>query len=327
MNRICRDFAVLMSLLFATALPAEPANATTFFNNLWASNGGTDTAIGPNWLAGSFTTDDAEHTKLSATLLLARSLESTSELALYSDAGQKPGSLLATFPSPSYSSSLAPTTFTKSLVELAPDTTYWLVFRAIFGSFNWGWTDDPTIRQTWGQSLTAGQAWLTPDDFPFQYSVSGLQAGDFNNDNAVNVADIDLLTAHIRTGGNNSLYDVNEDTLVNHADLKFEVETILGVDFGDTELDGDVDLSDLGTVATNFARPGAFGWASGNFDADIDVDLADLGALASNFQSGSAQSFADFNALIAAGVPEPASSVALLAMAALTVRARRNRST
>ena len=66
----------------------------------------------------------------------------------------------------------------------------------------------------------------------------------------------------------------------------------------------------------------AYGWASGNFDADIDVDLADLGALASNY-GGSAQSFADFDALIAAVVPEPASGVALLAMAALTVRAQR----
>ena len=93
------------------------------------------------------------------------------------------------------------------------------MFRPIFGSFTWGWTDDPTIGRRWGQSITASSIWLTPDEFPFQYSVSRLHTSDFNNDVAVNVADIDLLTAHLRTGGNNSLYDVNGDTLVNFADL------------------------------------------------------------------------------------------------------------
>ena len=59
-----------MWYLCTTAL-AEPANGTTFFNNLLASHGGMDTAIGLNWLASSFTTDDSEYTKLSATLLIA----------------------------------------------------------------------------------------------------------------------------------------------------------------------------------------------------------------------------------------------------------------
>ncbi|MBI4130843.1 hypothetical protein HY468_05995, partial [Candidatus Roizmanbacteria bacterium] len=50
---------------------------------------------------------------------------------------------------------------------------------------------------------------------------------------------------------------------------------------GDTDGDGDIDLSDLTTLLTNFGRSG--GGLPGDTDGDNDVDLADLTTLLSNF--------------------------------------------
>jgi len=71
---------------------------------------------------------------------------------------------------------------------------------------------------------------------------------------------------------------------------------------GDTDLDGDVDLSDLGNLASSYGAIGLATWPQGDFDNDGDVDLNDLSSLASNYGNGEAQAFADFQSLT---VPEP----------------------
>jgi len=48
---------------------------------------------------------------------------------------------------------------------------------------------------------------------------------------------------------------------------------------GDADEDGDVDLSDLGALGTNYGATGGMTWAQGDFDCDGDVDLSDLGTL------------------------------------------------
>lgn len=57
---------------------------------------------------------------------------------------------------------------------------------------------------------------------------------------------------------------------------------------GDINLDGDVDLVDLGTLAGNLDRAWSdpATWADGDFDGDGDVDLVDLGLLAGNYGYG-----------------------------------------
>ncbi|MBI4129831.1 hypothetical protein HY468_00795, partial [Candidatus Roizmanbacteria bacterium] len=50
---------------------------------------------------------------------------------------------------------------------------------------------------------------------------------------------------------------------------------------GDTDSDGDVDLSDLTTLLTDFGKSGTT--LPGDTDGDGDVDLADLTTLLSNF--------------------------------------------
>lgn len=90
---------------------------------------------------------------------------------------------------------------------------------------------------------------------------------------------------------------------------------------GDADLDGDVDLSDLGALATYYGQTSNVFWTRGDFDLDNDVDLSDLGVLATNYGAGAAQAFADFQALT---VPEPSSAAVLLMFGALgAARCRR----
>jgi hypothetical protein len=119
-------------------------------------------------------------------------------------------------------------------------------------------------------------------------SYQKLEPGDFNNDSVVNSLDIDLLFSAIDVGGPLIPFDVSGDGLVTLADLTYEVETILKTKFGDTDTDGDVDLADLGNMASGFGQPGEHRWARGNFNGDEDVDLNDLGTLATNYQGGKA---------------------------------------
>jgi len=52
---------------------------------------------------------------------------------------------------------------------------------------------------------------------------------------------------------------------------------------GDTNLDGSVDVSDLGNVSTNYGVTGGATWAQGDVNYDGNVDVGDLGATAGNY--------------------------------------------
>jgi hypothetical protein len=75
--------------------------------------------------------------------------------------------------------------------------------------------------------------------------------------------------------------------------------------FGDANIDGHVDLTDLSTVLNNFGST-AFAWTSGNFDGAATIDLTDLSDVLNNFGSTSNPSVAT-GTDAAAAVPEPAS--------------------
>jgi hypothetical protein len=54
--------------------------------------------------------------------------------------------------------------------------------------------------------------------------------------------------------------------------------------YGDTNLDGHVDIADLGNFATHWQTSGE--WIEGDFDYNGFIDIMDLGALATNWQAG-----------------------------------------
>jgi hypothetical protein len=99
---------------------------------------------------------------------------------------------------------------------------------------------------------------------------------------------------------------------------------------GDATLDGQVDVSDLGALATNW-QTSTNSWARGDFNYDGFVDVTDLGDLATNWQAGVGNPLGPGSleaAMAAVGlsgvsVPEPASIGLLLGVACALKRPRR----
>lgn len=105
---------------------------------------------------------------------------------------------------------------------------------------------------------------------------------------------------------------------------------------GDTNLNGSVDVGDLGALATSYGISGGMSWGNGDFNRDGNVDVGDLGALATNYGTQLATSPSAGTTLAAsplavvtsatstAAVPEP-STIALLGLGAMGLMSRRAR--
>jgi hypothetical protein len=102
--------------------------------------------------------------------------------------------------------------------------------------------------------------------------------------------------------------------------------------FGDADIDGDVDVADLGKLATAWQTSGV--WSSGDFDYNGTINVNDLGLLATNWQAGVGSPLGPSlgDALASLGlpnvsVPEPATVSLLGALGAWSLkrpRVRRN---
>jgi hypothetical protein len=104
---------------------------------------------------------------------------------------------------------------------------------------------------------------------------------------------------------------------------------------GDADNDGEVDVQDLGRLASNWQRLG--NWSMGDFNIDGTIDVQDLGILASNWQVGVGSvptptarpwAFADASrefGLPGLAVPEPCASAALLSVIPLLSPRRTSR--
>jgi hypothetical protein len=96
---------------------------------------------------------------------------------------------------------------------------------------------------------------------------------------------------------------------------------------GDADLDGDVDVADLGILASHWQQFGEL--PQGDFDGSGLIDVSDLGILASNWQQGVGSGSSLAEALAAAGlpsasVPEPA-ALNVLGLTSLVLGLRRTR--
>jgi hypothetical protein len=95
---------------------------------------------------------------------------------------------------------------------------------------------------------------------------------------------------------------------------------------GDTDLDEDVDVADLGALASAWQSSGS--WRNGDFDYNGTIDVNDLGLLASNWQAGvvasGGPSLADALASLGLPVtlPEPGAAMVCITIASVTLRRR-----
>ena len=135
-------------------------------------------------------------------------------------------------------------------------------------------------RYNWNPAYTAAAA---IPYFQVGFGLSQPTPGDFNGDSTVDVTDIDLLFDEIAAGTHDDAYDLTGDGYVNQADADEMIHNILGTEYGDANLDGEVDAGDLSLMAGSWQMcPGT--WAAGEFTGDGCVGAEDLSLLASYWQ-------------------------------------------
>ncbi len=169
-------------------------------------------------------------------------------------------------------------------------------------------------------------------EYYFDY---GFAPGDVNEDGVINAEDIDLMGEYILTGiapttgnydlsddgvtgGTNGAIDINDlDYLVRHlvetSAVNGDGDPIFGTQYGDFNLDGEIELGDLTRLGTYYGVGST--WAEGNANPhlDTDIELGDLTILGTYY--GVSNGGVD-------AIPEPM-TMSLLAVGAVALLRRR----
>ena len=122
--------------------------------------------------------------------------------------------------------------------------------------------------------------WNSQAPTPGFTSFSRSLPGDFNGDGLIDLGDIDLLWAQLRSAVRDPRFDLTGDRLVNELDRNYMIERILGTTFGDTNLDRRFDSADIVQVFQvgeyEDTVEGNSTWLDGDWDADGDFTTADI---------------------------------------------------
>jgi hypothetical protein len=102
--------------------------------------------------------------------------------------------------------------------------------------------------------------------------------GDFNHNGALDLPDIDDLTAQAAGGTHPGAYDLNSDALVNEADVNVWVTDLFSSWIGDANLDGEFNSGDLVAVLASGTYEADVDsvWSTGDFNADGRTNSSDL---------------------------------------------------
>lgn len=141
--------------------------------------------------------------------------------------------------------------------------------------------------------------------------------GDFDFDGELTAVDIDRLS--FRLADNNRTFDLNDDGRVDGDDRSFWVSELANTYFGDADLNGEFDSSDLVQVfMTNKYEDGVAGnagWSEGDWNGDGDFDSTDFVFVfrANGYEAGPRANFV--------AVPEPGGIwLAMSGLCILTLR-------
>jgi hypothetical protein len=124
--------------------------------------------------------------------------------------------------------------------------------------------------------------------------------GDLNESGIVDAADIDFLRRGIALGSVDKVFDVNGDSAVNAADVDHLVRNILQTEYGDLNLDREVNRADAALLARHFGAASGGTWATGDINGDGRTTLVDVAMLQGRFGFESAGSPAAQSAAVTA---------------------------
>lgn len=134
-----------------------------------------------------------------------------------------------------------------------------------------------TYRLSFSDENLPGEAVLGTMTLTLQAHVP--QLGDVDHNGVIDAHDIDALVAAM--GTDDAFADLNSSLVVDEQDKGILVREVLGTEYGDANLDGAIDVSDLLVMASNWGQAG--GWAEGDFTGDGIVNVVDLLLLADNW--------------------------------------------
>ena len=134
------------------------------------------------------------------------------------------------------------------------------------------------------------------------------QPGDFYSDGQLDAMDIDELSMVIRLGTHSKRYDLTDDDLVNEDDRAMWVHELKHTYFGDANLDGEFNSSDMTQVfaAGKYETGEEGGWANGDWSGDGFFSSRDMVAA---FVDGGYEKGPRTDAV---AVPEPTSVLLLV---------------
>jgi surface-anchored protein len=157
--------------------------------------------------------------------------------------------------------------------------------------FNWGFSNPGIYEVTlgaMGELVGGGTSELGIGTYKFRVGTSDI-LGDLDLDFDVDAVDIDLLAA--MSPGTvppvDPMFDLNNDGMVDfgmgppQTDSDVLLHSILDTEYGDVDLDRDVDASDLDLLVANYGLTG--GWADGDLNGSGDVNALDLNVLLRNY--------------------------------------------
>ena len=106
-----------------------------------------------------------------------------------------------------------------------------------------------------------------------------LGRGDLNSDSFTDAADIDFLRTQF--GSADWLYDLDVTGNTDVLDEMALIQNIFRTDYGDVDLDGDIDMDDYNLVDTYLGQSGT-GWATGDLNGDGQTNNDDLSLVLAN---------------------------------------------